>query len=350
MKSFYTHALEYLLQDDELTATYRMENGEEKSNRARKCLLVFAGILKSARRINLVPGLAPLCCGASHGSAMNFGMRLYPFEKAMRLSDWPTALGELWGVVRLLPLNHPMVYNTLCRVFNKSLGIHLPTKEPLRLWKKRIRDYEASSFLSGMKDAVHCIRQQTQHDEEKNAAVDYIVEVVKEAYRANFREYAMATLWKKEKTRKDFSPFPWRHLVHGEYHLYDGEPLSVNKCCLTFSIHDRKKSLPAYLDILKHGFDPEKDLCVSIYYPEAGICDIVGGYHHTTMASLLRTGEITPTSECRLSQFFSYVETDGVYWIDIESGTQMYRVADYRAATIYELLRMKHYGSYTDRN
>ena len=213
----------------------------------------------------------------------------------MRSSDWPFSLYEMWSLIRFLPLHHPMVYNKLCRVFNECLGTDIPAKEPLRFWKKRIRELEVDSFLDGMKRSVDSIRLQANSDEEKAAAVDYVVAVVREAYRANFHERTMATMWQPEKKKK-------------------------------------KRELPAVL------FPPR-------YF--------VDGIEHRTEnssydASLPHTGEITPTYECRWSQFFPHVKTDGVHWIDIASGTRMYRVADYRVATIYELLRLFKYDPHEE--
>lgn len=346
MKPFYKRAVEYLIYDEAVTTVYRMTSIAVKADYSKQCLLVFAGILKSAARKDFISGLAPFCNRAFDGSSP-YGTRLYPFEKAMRSADWSFAFHELWGVVRFLPINHPMVYNTLCRVFNESLGANLPVKGTFYLWKEYISDTEAGWFINEMKDAVKSIRLQSKTDEEKDAAADYVIEVVKEAYRANFHERKMMMLWQKENRDPEVSFFPKRYIVNGVYHYteyrdYDGAPLNVNQCCITSDIHDRSKVMPAYLDVLKHGFHQEKGFYTSTYYPEAGIIDITNGYHYAAMASLLRTGIITPTKECRLSQFFPYVKTDGAYWIDIASGKRMCRASDYRAATIYELLRMNH--------
>jgi hypothetical protein len=86
----------------------------------------------------------------------------------------------------------------------------------------------------------------------------------------------------------------------------------------------------------------DNNKCESVYYPEINMCAVREGFHHAAMASVLHTGSIIPQNICSLKQYYKYVRTDGISWINIETDEIINEVYDFRIAAIYELCRRRN--------
>jgi hypothetical protein len=105
-------------------------------------------------------------------------------------------------------------------------------------------------------------------------------------------------------------------------------------------VFDPEKIVSSFPDVKERGFQDD-GTTVTVYIPEADLCLVENGYHHTAMASLFSDGKLRPTHICRLSRMFPYVRSDGAHYFDAASGRKLSRAFDYRIATIYELARVK---------
>ena len=271
---------------------------------------------------------------------------LHHFELAMQKGAWVTACNELGNIISRLPFWHELIYNNLVRVFDEHLHTNMRNEMNVMFFGGKPAPFPmtGTAFFNGVMQGVeHLLKFQDNPDHEPEI-YDYAITVLKEAYRTNLFE---RVLCHEEHTLGDIETmFPDHYIKDGKkvdvaYLDYVGDPIGISNICLVSQPYNPRKALDAFRDIKHRLFRQELGDYMIIYYPELNICEADNGFHHLAMASLLRAGEITPTKVLKVSELFPYVTSDGHYWIDAVTGTAYAEVYDYRAATIYELLRRK---------
>jgi hypothetical protein len=285
-----------------------------------------------------------------------FHCRFRHFEKAMERTDYILALHELHGVIHFLPAWHELIYNNFARVFNAYLNTNLQPMEmkmehsvlspELRaatpLWNE---EDEAKKYLHDILFTLNDLIEHTDNMEEIFAAYDFYIVFMREELRIGMiGDYIHGAVKGDMTTLAHLFPNKYTidgNIVDAKTNKYVGAPIQVSDTCLVSCVWDKASIPGACLNINSNGFVFNSDNHKCAYYPEINLCYVTSGFHHLAMASLLRTGIITPEETCSLAQFYPYVRSNGAFWIDIKSDQAICKARDFRLAAIYELCRRK---------
>jgi hypothetical protein len=206
-------------------------------------------------------------------------------------------------------------------------------------------DSEARKYLKGVLSTLDGITHRADNDKEVLAAYDFYITFMREELRIGMiGDYIHDKA--KNNSDKPACLFPDEYTINGKLadtktKDYTGAPIQINDTCLVSSVWDGARIPEAYLDVKENRFIFDDGNCYSIFFPEINLCYVANGFHHASVASLLRTGNITPQKTCSLAQFYPYVYSDGVYWLSVESNEIICKAQDFRIAAIYELSRKR---------
>jgi hypothetical protein len=282
-----------------------------------------------------------------YANMFNYYTRFLPVEEALENADYLLAMREIPGIIFFLPIWHEIICNNFIRIFNKYLNtnfkyeaISMNIEHPVRLSRSDI-----IKFWQTINVKLDDYDRMKDKNEELIAAYDFFIIALLEEFRAKMlTKYIMGTL----EDNVDLGMlFPEKYIVDGVLtekitEDYNGEPLSATDTHIVSYVWSTDKIANAYLDVKQNEYIFDNNKCESVYYPEINMCAVANGFHHAAMASALHSGSIAPQKVCSLSQYYKYVRTDGINWINIKTNDIISEVYDFRIAAIYELCRRRH--------
>lgn len=137
--------------------------------------------------------------------------------------------------------------------------------------------------------------------------------------------------------------FPYRFAVNGEERcIYIKETCSVDlsKTPVIVNPWNKERTIKNVLNLKDKEFVEDTHNHKAYFYKGLMIAVSNNGHHSINAGTYWKKGSIT-ADILDVTKAFTYVDTDGVVWLNKLTGEEIDKVADYRIAILYELQRMR---------